>query len=700
MQVYLRAFLIAALIAAGGLLGAQNARVDNVQKMIGALENKDRSITEDTTLINLYFSLNSLYSMGDSQELANIASRKAMDLCRETVKRLGPKDKKLKDWLLFQESRGLGDIGNYFSATGDYPAAVENHLRALKIAESRSDSASMSRHLCNLAIAYSDLEDHKKALEHYNRALQIAISLGQEDTEALLYGNIGTEYYYMGDHDRAFVFAQKALSMYQKQKDTVGIGIILGNIGLHYKDIAEDKLEAGEPYDQIPEFYAAAVNYKKVLELCKITGDISNETIILGSLGNLYRLMRKYKDAEPLLLRSMELSRELNDPVGIMESSQNLSELYEAIAADKSTSSDQRYNYSLKAMSHLKDYQQARDSIFNIDKSKDVTRKELSYEYEKREAVLAAVAAAERRNQNIITAATVGGLLLALIFIVFIFRSLRTARKQNNLIEEQKMIVEEHRKGIIDSITYAKRIQDALLKEEIANVPEHFILFKPKDIVSGDFYWSREKQGYWYICVADCTGHGVPGAFMSMLGVAFLNEINGTKELLSPAQIMNSLRDKIVTELRQSGQAGESMDGMDLSLLRYDLRSGKAIWAGANNALWISKQDSSEMITIQPDKQPIGYTINPSPFTDHEVSIAPGDQLYLFSDGFADQFGGDKGKKYKSKNFQQTLLEIRELSSSAQKDRLNDKFESWRGALEQIDDVTVVGIKFNQTPTY
>jgi serine phosphatase RsbU (regulator of sigma subunit) len=106
------------------------------------------------------------------------------------------------------------------------------------------------------------------------------------------------------------------------------------------------------------------------------------------------------------------------------------------------------------------------------------------------------------------------------------------------------------------------------------------------------------------------------------------------------------------------------------------------------------------MITIQPDKQPIGYTINPSPFTDHEVAITPGDQLYLFSDGFADQFGGDKGKKYKSKNFQQTLLEMRELSSSAQKDRLNEKFESWRGALEQIDDVTVVGIKFSQKPTY
>ncbi|HLC83739.1 MAG TPA: SpoIIE family protein phosphatase, partial [Bacteroidia bacterium] len=223
------------------------------------------------------------------------------------------------------------------------------------------------------------------------------------------------------------------------------------------------------------------------------------------------------------------------------------------------------------------------------------------------------------------------------------------------------------------------------------HLPEHFILLKSKDIVSGDFYWALEKQNHFYLAAVDCTGHGVPGAFMSMLGVAFLNEINATMEVLSPAEILNQLRDKIVKELGQGKKELEAKDGMDISLIRYNLKTQELQWAGANNPIYYIK--NGQWFEIKANKQPISYQEKMTPFTNHIIQMESGSSFYLFTDGYADQFGGPAGKKFKYSQLKETLFAISHKPMKAQKIILRDTFDSWKGELEQIDDVCVIGMK-------
>ncbi len=265
---------------------------------------------------------------------------------------------------------------------------------------------------------------------------------------------------------------------------------------------------------------------------------------------------------------------------------------------------------------------------------------------------------------------------------------------QKNNAEAQKDLVEEKNRNIIDSINYAKRIQNALLKEEnhvSDHLPSHYILFKPKDIISGDFYWSLEKKGHLYLVAADCTGHGVPGAMMSMLGIAFLNEINSTSELLSPATILNKLRDLVVKELSQTGQEGTSSDGMDISMARLNLTNNELQWSGANNPLYLIK--NNELQEIKPNKQPIGIHYKMEPFSNHTIPLEKGTSFYLFTDGFADQFGGPRGKKIKHSYLMKILLSIDQKPMIEQKNILNNYFENWKGDLDQVDDVCIIGMK-------
>jgi serine phosphatase RsbU (regulator of sigma subunit) len=212
-------------------------------------------------------------------------------------------------------------------------------------------------------------------------------------------------------------------------------------------------------------------------------------------------------------------------------------------------------------------------------------------------------------------------------------------------------------------------------------------LFKPKDIVSGDFYWALEKGDYLYVAAADCTGHGVPGAFLTMLGISYLNEINAREETLTPAEILDQLREKIVKELSRHGI---TKDGMDISLMRMHLKTKEIMWAGAFNPLWYI--ENGQLKEIKANKQPIGYVEGPKPFTNHTLHLNANDTVYLFTDGFADQFGGEKGKKYKYKQLEENILANCHKPFEEQKEILSKSFDTWKGNLEQVDDVTIIGI--------
>ncbi|MFN6040041.1 MAG: PP2C family protein-serine/threonine phosphatase, partial [Bacteroidota bacterium] len=253
-------------------------------------------------------------------------------------------------------------------------------------------------------------------------------------------------------------------------------------------------------------------------------------------------------------------------------------------------------------------------------------------------------------------------------------------------ITEQKKILQEKNHEILDSINYARRIQQAILPpiRSFAQIlPNSFILFKPKDIVAGDFYWLLQKNNRIYFAAADCTGHGVPGAMVSVVCNNALNRSVNEFSCIEPAEILNQTRKIIIEEFEKSDE--DVKDGMDISFCL--LEGNKLSWAGANNPLWILKKDTNDILEIKPDKQPIGKYMHLSDFTNHTIELKSGDQLYIFSDGYQDQFGGEKGKKFKASQLKKLIVESAQLDMHEQRKFLESAFTDWKGNLEQIDDV-------------
>jgi serine phosphatase RsbU (regulator of sigma subunit) len=306
-------------------------------------------------------------------------------------------------------------------------------------------------------------------------------------------------------------------------------------------------------------------------------------------------------------------------------------------------------------------------------------------------------------------------LLLVSILVYYIYRGYKIKKEANIRLEEknrtisaQKDEIEKQRdvaaaqrdqiayqkKHITDSIMYAKRIQTALIPslELFSDKLEHFVLYKPLAIVSGDFYWVSSKDNIQVIIAADCTGHGVPGAFMSMLGVTMLNEIVNEKQILMPDQIIDNLRNGIIKSLKQVVDEDTVKDGMDIAVCVVDFNENVLWYAGANNPLYLIRD--KELVHYRPDKMPVAIHYKMQPFTLHKIDLKKGDAFYIFSDGFADQFGGPKERKFMSMQLKETLIEIVDMPMLQQGERLNEIFEQWRGDNPQVDDVTLIGVRY------
>jgi serine phosphatase RsbU (regulator of sigma subunit) len=267
-------------------------------------------------------------------------------------------------------------------------------------------------------------------------------------------------------------------------------------------------------------------------------------------------------------------------------------------------------------------------------------------------------------------------------------------KDKNYIVEQQKELLEIRNKEIKDSIEYARRIQTASfpprnLLEKVSS--DFFILYRPRDIVSGDFYWFGEVDEKVIVITADCTGHGVPGAFMSMYGIAFLNEIINKEKIFMPNEIMNSLREKISSSLNRGDNEFETMDGMDMSVITFDLSASRYYFSGANNPLYLIRQ--GELQVVSADNMPVAYYQKMEPFKVSYFEAKKGDCLYIFSDGLIDQFGGELGKKYLSKRLKDVLLSISHLNMAEQHHHIDEAFSEWKGEYFQVDDVLMVGIR-------
>ncbi len=366
-------------------------------------------------------------------------------------------------------------------------------------------------------------------------------------------------------------------------------------------------------------------------------------------------------------------------------------------------------NYKNAYLEHVI-YHELRDSLFSQERQKQLSELETKYETDKKERQIEllnkdkALQDATVKRQKLVIIFFIVGFAALAFFAIVILRLFRQKQKANIALEEknheislQRDQIFQQKEEITSSIEYASRIQTALLPpDELFKtlLPESFIFFRPRDIVSGDYYWLNKKEYKIISVTADCTGHGVPGAFMSMLGVSFLNEIVNIRpaDELHANEILGELRDLVISSLRQTGKEGESRDGMDMTICIIDTNTFEMEFAGAYNPLYLIRK--GELIEYKPDKSPIGIHVKTlKEFTNHEIKLEEGDMLYTFSDGYADQFGGPQNQKFRRKTFKELLLEIHTLDMAEQKRILAERHDEWKAGYAQVDDILVSGIR-------
>ena len=577
-----------------------------------------------------------------------------------------------KLYLIYQAA-ALNNIGYAADNQGNVKKAIDYYNRALKIREKAGDKSGIAESTNNLGSLYSYQNDMKAAISCYEKAVKLYEEIGDIKSSAKSLNNLGNAYNYFDNYKKSIEYNSKALSIQEKYGDELGMSNSLSNLGGANEALGDTN--------------KAVEYYKKALALRMKIGDISGMSESYCDLGDIYynqnnKLAKEYAD------RSFQYASEVGFPNDIQNASLLLSKVY------------QKINEPAKALEMYKLFIKMRDSTNNIELVREATsskydwqEKQLKLEHEKQSAV----SAAEIKKQKMLLLLIFAIAIAIGIIAILVFKNMQRYKKAKKIIEVQKQLVEEKQKEILDSIRYAKRIQNAVLKEQehiSTHLPAHFVLYEPKDIVSGDFYWSLEKDSYWYLAAADCTGHGVPGAFLTILGTSFLNELNATDSILTPAEILDKLRSRIIAELSvTNNEANETKDGMDISLARLDLKTNELMWAGANNPLWVLDTGKGSFVEIPAHKQPIGFYPTLTPYPNHVMKLNKGDAFYLFTDGYADQFGGTKGKKFKYKKLQELLLSINKEALEKQKELLLKTFTEWKGAYEQTDDICIVGIK-------
>ncbi|MES2763456.1 MAG: tetratricopeptide repeat protein [Bacteroidota bacterium] len=611
---------------------------------------------------------------------------------------------------LFQETgnqKGMADTyaktGNVFYDLSDFPKSLENFLQSLKIYVNIKDSSGIAEACNYLGKVYSRLNEQESAKKYLFKALSLHQHLQNNRGVAISYNGLGN--LFMDNHDliKALKFFEKSKDYHSLGGDQIGISIAHINIGTIFdmmSTLSDDSLS----------IVAANIGYKAKAPIRKSLMDSAKRyfqgSIVINSkvgnqfglvygyngIGDVYVKEHDYNNAIPQFQKAYAIAQSLNATSEQYESARRLANCFEAI-----NNKDSAYYY-LKTYTHIK------EEVIGEERQRELFKKESQYEYDKqlqkqkliKEAREAIVAEKEKR-QTFIIVAVVLVLLIVVYFAIVLNKRLRTTRSQKQLIEQQKFSLEQKNKEIIDSITYAKRIQDAMLtsnnyiEAEVKKLnAESFIVFKPKDIVSGDFYWFYAADKILYYIAADSTGHGVPGGFMSMLGINLLSDIISERKIKDPGTILNMLREEIIRSLKTD--EGYSMDGMDAVLCKIDTEKHTLEYASANNPLYIVRDQI--LSEYKPQKMPVGYMENAVPFQTFKLDLQKGDMIYTFTDGFADQFGGEKGKKYKYSQLKNKLVSISDTSIIAQKVELDLTFEDWKGNLEQVDDVCVIGFRF------
>ncbi len=511
------------------------------------------------------------------------------------------------------------------------PKCIEYGLELEKLLRKSDDDRMKSKVYYTLATLYYWDKKYKKSIKYFEKEIEIRKKTGNKNEIAKAYYNLGTTCYKSSNFRKAVGFYEKSLSLSEEVNNTL------------LKASSEKAL--AQTYSQLGRGIKAN---KMFNEYIKTSGEKTVDEIF--AYREMYSKEKRLKEETVVELEETQENLEISEI-----KRKNL------------------FIDSVKTDRELK--------IISIEN-------ELSEIKTKRKE-------AELEKQKAITYFIIIGLFIVLFFSGLVLRLFFDKKKVNNKLLIQKSKIEEQNTEIRDSLRYASKIQVAIqpTNELLENTfEEHFVFYKPKDIVSGDFYFVQKVNDYILFTAADSTGHGVPGAFVSMLGISLLNQIIRDNKIFSANKVLNNLRDGVKLSLNQSGKRNEQKDGIDMALCALNKKTKVLQFAGAYNPLIIVRNGA--LVEYKGDRMPIGiHYKEKASFTNHEIQLQNGDQLYLYSDGFPDQIGGEKSRKYMSKKFKQLLLRISDEPMNEQKKLLESTFRNWRGDLSQVDDVVVLGVK-------
>ena len=571
--------------------------------------------------------------------------------------------------------------------------ALNSIMKSMQISAATKDSASLSNDFNIIGIIHLDMKAYEKAREYWLKGLEINVLTKNEENNINSYGNLGNVEAELHKYDSALLYFNKSLYLSKKYKD--------------FHSEVSSLMNIGDVYIRMKNFPQALDYTHQSMDEAQKTGFGMKNPKLYLNLGLIYTGIKNFKKAHENYDISLRIEEGIKNPDEYRQIYDGLSKLYAA------------ENNFTKAYEYHQLFSNYSDSVYNSENLQAMSDIKTKYEVEKKEGDFKVQTEkeelrneAELRKQKLIQIFLLVGFVMLAFVAFFIFRGYRIKKKANDVITKQKEEIENKNiqleaayTEIQDSINYAQLIQQASLPaiEKLKDAfPDSAVVYRPKNIVSGDFYYFHEvlenNKHSFILAVCDCTGHGVPGAFMSLIGIEQLNKIVGERKIYKPSLILDALHTGVREALKQD--VNESRDGMDVILCKITPDKNETVieYAGANRPLWIFKKndDIYSFEEIKADKRAIGglETSEQQNFTNQNITLKKGDSIYCSTDGYADQFGGDKGKKLMVKKFQSLLLEIGNHPMSVQEKEIVDCYKNWKGKLEQVDDVCVIGMKF------
>ena len=561
---------------------------------------------------------------------------------------------------------------NLYKKLDQLDKVAEIEKQRIKIFHAEKDTKKEAISYYVLGWSLYNLKEYNSAIKYLHEGRRLCLMVNDTNTLQKTYNWLGASYSGLLQFDSALYYASATMTINKKR--------------LHPYYIAESYRYTGDIYSNMSNYNTAIAYYDSAIVTYSINHSVDREFLLRTYRIRTLDKLKQYREAQRELDFVLSHSKDFKEPLAFKAAFDFGKKIY-------------ALNGNLVKAIYC---YRASDSIQTINKTDEIEQRILTAEFKKEQEKIDEINKSELRQQetthnletekqNNIRNILIGSVIFVSVLAIFILRNLQQNKKTAKIISNQKMELEEKQKEIVDSINYAKRIQYTLLAHDELlknNLNEHFVLFNPKDIVSGDFYWATEHNNKFYLAICDSTGHGVPGAFMSLLNIGFLTEAITEKGIEKPNEIFEFVREKLISTISKDGQK----DGFDGILVCLDKVDRSITYAAAHNApVFVS---SSKIIQLEADRMPVGIGELKNKFILRKIVASRGDCLYLYTDGFADQFGGPKGKKFKYKQLNDFLIEINGLEMEGQKTALSRKFFDWKGSLEQIDDVLIVGIRF------